>query len=74
MSMKSELVELKNKLANLKDRIEADDQEAIAEAMQLKADIETKTAEIKAAEDKAGLLSMIGNDGNNGKGEKKWKN
>ena len=44
MSMKTELVELKNRLANLKERIEADDQEAIEEGIQLKADIETKTA------------------------------
>lgn len=70
MSMKSELVELKLKLAGLKERIEADDQEAITEAMQLKADIETKTADIKAAEDKAGLLNMIGTDG---KDEKKME-
>ena len=60
MSMKTELVELKDRLASLKERIEADDQEAIEEGIQLKADIETKTAEIEAAEKKAGLLNMIG--------------
>lgn len=60
MSMKTELVELKNRLANLKERIEADDQEAIEEGIQLKADIEAKTAEIEAAEKKAGLLNAIG--------------
>ena len=60
MSMKTELVELKNRLASLKERIEADDQEAIEEGIQLKADIETKTAEIEAAEKKAGLLNAIG--------------
>ena len=60
MSMKTELVELKNRLASLKERIEADDQEAIEEGIQIKADIETKTAEIEAAEKKAGLLNAIG--------------
>lgn len=60
MSMKTELVELKDRLAGLKERIEADDQEAIEEGIQLKADIETKTAEIEAAEKKAGLLNAIG--------------
>lgn len=60
MSMKTELVELKNRLAGLKERIEADDQEAIEEGIQLKADIEAKTAEIEAAEKKAGLLNAIG--------------
>lgn len=62
MSMKTELVELKERLAGLKDRIEADDQEAITEGMQLKADIESKTAEIEAAEQKAALLNTIGNE------------
>jgi len=60
MSLKTELVELKEKLAGLKDRIEANDQEAIDEGVQLKADIEAKTAEIETAEKKAGLLNLIG--------------
>lgn len=60
MSMKSELAELKEKLVALKERIEADDQEAIEEAIQLKADIESKTAEIEQAETKAELLDVIG--------------
>ena len=60
MSLKTELAELKSKLAGLKDRIEADDQDAIAEGEQLKNAIETKTAEIEAAEKKAGLLNVIG--------------
>lgn len=60
MSLKSELNDLQAKLAGLKDRIEADDQDAISEGEKLKADIETKTAEIEAAEKKAGLLNMIG--------------
>lgn len=60
MSLKTELAELKSKLIGLKDRIEADDQDAIAEGEQLKTAIETKTAEIAAAEKKAGLLNVIG--------------
>ena len=60
MSLKEQLAELKSKLNGLKERIEADDQEAIEEGIQLKADIETKTAEIEAAEKKAGLLNAIG--------------
>lgn len=60
MSLKSELVELKDRLSALKERIEADDQEAINEGVQLKADIETKTAEIEEAEKKASVLEMLG--------------
>lgn len=60
MSMKTDLAELKDRLAGLKDRIEADDQDAITEGLQLKADIETKQAEIEAAEKKADLLGSIG--------------
>lgn len=60
MSMKTNLAELKDRLAGLKDRIEADDQEAINEGLQLKADIESQEAEIKAAEQKSALLETIG--------------
>lgn len=60
MSLKSELVELKDRLSALKERIEADDQEAINEGVQLKADIETKTAEIEEAEKKAAVLEVLG--------------
>ena len=60
MSLKSELVELKDRLSALKERIEADDQEAINEGVQLKADIETKTAEIEEAEKKAAALEVLG--------------
>lgn len=60
MSLKEQLSELKAKLAGLKDRIEANDQDAIAEGTQLQSEIEAKTAEIEAAEKKAGLLNMIG--------------
>lgn len=60
MTMKEELAQLKAKLAGLKDRIEADDQEAITEGEKLRGEIEAKTAAIEAAEKKAGLLNMIG--------------
>ena len=42
MSMKEELVALKEKLSGLKERIEADDQEAINEGVTLQKEIETK--------------------------------
>ena len=58
--MKKKLEELKAKLAGLKDRIEADDQEAIAEGVKLKGEIETMEAAIAEAEEKAGLLKLIG--------------
>ena len=70
MSMKSELADLKQRLAGLKDRIEADDQEAIDEGVQLKADIEKKEAAITAAEQKSAVLKMIGTEG---KDEKKME-
>ena len=60
MSLKDELAQLKGKLAGLKDRIEADDQEAITEGEKLKGEIEAKAAEVEAAEKKAGLLNLIG--------------
>jgi HK97 family phage major capsid protein len=61
MTMKEELMQLKSNLAALKDRIEADDQEAITEGEKLRGEIEAKTAAIEAAEKKAGLLKLIGN-------------
>ena len=61
MTMREELVQLKSNLAGLKDRIEADDQEAITEGEKLRGEIEAKTAAIEAAEKKAGLLKLIGN-------------
>ena len=60
MSLKDELAQLKGKLAGLKDRIEADDLEAITEGEKLKGEIEAKAAEIETAEKKAGLLNLIG--------------
>ncbi len=58
--MKKKLAELKAKLAGLKDRIEADDKEAIAEGEKLRVEIETTEAAIAEAEKKAKLLSIIG--------------
>ena len=61
MTMKEELIQLKDNLSALKDRIEADDQEAITEGEKLRGEIEAKEAAIDAAEKKAGLLNLIGN-------------
>lgn len=58
--MKKKLEELKAKLAALKDRIEADDKDAIAEGEKLRGEIETTQAAIVQAEQKAGLLKLIG--------------
>ena len=60
MTLREELKTKKDALFALKERIEADDAEAIAEGERLKADIETKTAELKQAEKKASLLGAIG--------------
>lgn len=58
--MKKKLEELKARLAALKGRIEADDKDAIAEGVKLKGEIEAVEAAIKEAEEKAGLLKLIG--------------
>lgn len=60
MTLKEELNEKKEALFALKERIEADDAEAIAEGEKLQGEIETKEAEIEAAEKKAALLNVIG--------------
>lgn len=60
MTLKENLAELKGKLAALKERIEADDAEAINEGVALKADIEAKEKEIAQAEAKASVLNVIG--------------
>lgn len=62
MSLKSELAEMKDALGALKERIEADDVEAIEEGVQLKADIEAKEVEIAQAEAKAAVLEVIGKE------------
>ena len=60
MTKREELEAKKADLAALKERIEADDAEAIAEGEALQAEIETKTAEVEQAEKKAALLEKIG--------------
>ena len=60
MTMKEDLIQLKSKLADLKDRIEADDQEAISEGVKLSEEIKAKEAAVKTAEEKAALLNQIG--------------
>ena len=60
MTLREELKAKKDALFALKERIEADDADAIADGERLKADIEAKTAELKQAEKKASLLGVIG--------------
>ena len=60
MTLREELQSKKDALYALKERIKANDAEAITEGEQLKADIEAKTAELKQAEKKASLLGVIG--------------
>lgn len=62
MTLKEELQATKDALAELKERIEASDAEAIAEGEKLQAEIETKSAEIEQAEKKAALLNVIGKE------------
>lgn len=72
MSLKSELAEMKDQLAALKERIEADDAEAIEEGAKLAEDIEAKEAEIEQAEKKTAVLGKIGKkEEDNPMGEKK---
>ena len=60
MTLKEELQSKKDALVALKERIENNDAEAIAEGEKLQHEIETKTAEIEQAEKKAALLNVIG--------------
>ena len=60
MSLNDELKAKKAELAALKDRIEANDAEAITAGEKLKEEIEAKTAEIQQAEKKVSLLNVIG--------------
>ena len=66
MTLREELQEKKDALAALKDRIEANDAEAITEGEQLQQEIETKSAEIEQAEKKTALLNVIGKEGKDG--------
>ena len=58
--MKKKLKEKMAALAALKERIEANDAEAIKQGEALRAEIEDLQAQIQQAESKAALLSMIG--------------
>jgi HK97 family phage major capsid protein len=60
MTLKEQLAEAKARLSALKERIEADDADAIAEAEKIQKEIEEKNAEIAQAEKKAALLKVIG--------------
>lgn len=60
MTLKEELAAKKEALAELKDRIEAGEAEAIEQGTELQAEIEQKQAEIETAEKKAALLNVIG--------------
>lgn len=60
MTMKEELQAKKDALFALKERIEANDADAIKEGEKLQGEIEAKTAEIEQAEKKASLLNIIG--------------
>lgn len=60
MTLKEELQLKKNELAELKERIEANDAEAIEAGEKLQAEIETKSAELEQAEKKTALLNIIG--------------
>ena len=62
MTIKEELTAKKEALAALKEAIENNDAEAIAQGEQLQAEIETKSAEIEQAEKKAALLNVIGKE------------
>ena len=62
MTLKEQLAKAKADLAALKERIENDDAEAIAEGEALQAEIEEKSAEIEKAEKKASLLNVIGTE------------
>lgn len=60
MTLKETITAKKAELAELKERIEANDAEAIEQGTALKAEIESKEAELKQAEEKTALLETIG--------------
>ena len=60
MTLREEIESKKNALVALKDRIEANDAEAIATGEKLKGEIETKQADLEQAEKKSALLNIIG--------------
>lgn len=62
MTLREEIKAKKYALAKLKERIEANDLEAIAEGEKLQGEIETKKAELEQAEKKSNLLNLIGTE------------
>ena len=75
MTLKEELIEKKEALAALKERIEANDTEAIEQGEVLQGEIEAKSMEIETAEKKAALLNVIGKESEeNDMGEVKQAN
>ena len=62
MTLREEIKSKKDALVALKERIEANDAEAIAEGEKLRGEIEAKTAELEQAEKKTALLGMIGTE------------
>lgn len=60
MTLNETILAKKSELAELKERIEANDAEAIEQGAALKAEIEEKEAELKQAETKTALLNTIG--------------
>ena len=60
MTLREEIAEKKAALAELKERIENNDAEAIEMGVSLKAEIEAKEAECEQAEKKTALLDTIG--------------
>lgn len=60
MTLREELASKKDALVALKERIESNDAEAIAQGEILMGEIVTKTAELEQAEKKANLLNSIG--------------
>lgn len=60
MNLKETIAAKKAELAELKERIENNDAEAIEQGTALKAEIESKEAELKQAEEKTALLETIG--------------
>ena len=62
MTLREQLTEKKDALVALKERIEAEDTEAIEEADELTEAIETLEKSIEAAEKAKEKLAVIGND------------
>ena len=60
MTLREEIASKTDALVALKERIEANDAEAIAEGEILQNEIKAKTAELQQAEKKAALLNSIG--------------